>query len=177
MWPLPARKTCPEYCKKICWKNCFAWKAERIWPDVKLHRAVNYHLASTAPKLMIELNVRQMRRSKLEVYRPHPAGDFFNNQYIRSWATIAKEFPEKTFYTMTKALPVLNFKPLLKLDNFNLIDSMIDGHVNFGNAEHIHMLQEEYGAFLCPASVDKKKFCNVDCTYCHTNSTPAFLQH
>lgn len=65
----------------------------------------------------------------LKKYKPdqkirlHDSGDFYSQPYVDKWHEIAKQNPDKKFYTYTKALD-LNLKKLQNLPNMHVIQSV-----------------------------------------------------
>ena len=47
---------------------------------------------------------RELLRKRAKWVRIHTEGDYFNQSYLDNWFALARLFPEKTFYSYTKAL-------------------------------------------------------------------------
>lgn len=97
IWNLPAQKTCP-FATELCKKNCYAKKAERVYPQVLPCRENNYQetLKADFVENMIhtietELNTKKYK-NKLAIFRIHESGDFYNLEYAAKWIKIAKHF-------------------------------------------------------------------------------------
>lgn len=165
-------------CTHSC-PGCYAKKAERIYPNVRAFREKN--LAATCRPLefaaaMIEEIAKNEK--KIKSFRIHSSGDFYNRDYILAWSAIIRRFPGIRFYAYTKATH-LDFSPLRKLPNFNLISSIAaDGGYNYGNQDRIDHLQSQ-GYFLCPDTVQDngKGFCMSGCTACLTKTKVCFKIH
>lgn len=151
-------------------------KAQKQYPNVRKWRDENLLLAQHHPRALFAMIHIQLTKTKYKVCRIHSSGDFFNQDYIEFWASIIKRFPKINFYAYTKVDKILDFSSLTQLGNFNLIPSLINGHLNFGTKEYVENLVKTEGAFLCPAH-DHKIKCNLHCNYCVSNNKPVFIQH
>jgi hypothetical protein len=172
---LPPGKSCLN-CKE-CYKTCYARKAYRQYPNVKISWNYNLELAKNEPEKLFNSIVNQLKSTKKNIIRIHSSGDFFSQDYIDLWEKIIKSFPDKRFYVYTKVNKLLDFSNIRKLNNFNLIKSFIDGHLNYGSIDYCNKLVKNHGAFLCPATKGKGIRCGQDCNYCINNSRPVFIEH
>jgi len=177
---LPSGKqgTCPITCN-----SCYSLRTEKRWPNVKVWRNENLQLAKHNLPVLEECVHGQLYRSRKSIVRIHEGGDFFSQPYLDMWSGIATSFPDNRFYAYTKTLELFNFSRFSILPNVNIINSHIEGNINYGSLNYCNSLVEEYGAFLCPATLDKhlgrkrKTVCGEDCTYCITEAAPVFLKH
>jgi len=55
--------------------------------------------------------------------RIHSSGDFFSQAYFDAWLMVARQFPERTFYAYTKALPFWVNRLTVIPSNFKLVAS------------------------------------------------------
>lgn len=172
---LPPGKSCLN-CKE-CYKTCYARKAYRQYPNVKISWNYNLELAKNDPDKLFNSIANQLKSTKKNIIRIHSSGDFFSQGYIDLWEKIIKNFPNKKFYVYTKVNKLLDFSNIRKLNNFNLIKSFIDGHLNYGSIDYCNNLVKNHGAFLCPATKGKGITCGQDCNYCINNSRPVFIEH
>lgn len=172
---LPPGKSCLN-CKE-CYKTCYARKAYKQYPNVKISWNYNLELAKNDPEKLFNSIVNQLKSTKKDIIRIHSSGDFFSQGYIDLWGKIIKSFPDKKFYVYTKVNKLLDFSNIRKLNNFNLIKSFIDGHLNYGSIDYCNKLVKNHGAFLCPATKGKGIRCGQDCNYCINNSRPVFIEH
>ncbi len=172
---LPPGKSCLN-CKE-CYKTCYARKAYKQYPNVKISWNYNLELAKNDPEKLFNSIVNQLKSTKKSIIRIHSSGDFFSQGYIDLWEKIIKSFPDKRFYVYTKVNKILDFSNIRKLNNFNLIKSFIDGHLNYGSIDYCNKLVKNHGAFLCPATKGKGIRCGQDCNYCINNSRPVFIEH
>jgi len=73
---------------------------------------------------------------------------------------------------------LFNFAPLTTLNNFNLINSFVDGSLNYGKVDYIKGLNNKIkDSFICPATTQKGVKCGLDCNYCIKGSKPLFIIH
>lgn len=160
-----------------CASSCYAVKSYRQYPNVKTAWDRNLKLVRddlTTFKVSI---VNQLLKTKEKVVRIHASGDFISQDYIDAWREIAEAFPEIKFYAYTKSLSRFDYKAIIKLKNVNIIDSFIDGKLNYGDDAHIADLITNHNAFLCPATVDKTVKCGESCDYCVHSNRVCFRQH
>ena len=92
-------------------------KAFRLYPDCRAKRFINSW--ASLQNNFISLINEDLKKYKLKYVRIHESGDFYNQDYLNKWFTIAKMNPEKIFYCYTKTN--LNFKN--KPVNFKVIFS------------------------------------------------------
>ena len=155
MWNIPASK---EICGRIC-PGCYSHKFYRIYPNVLPAQTTRY-LESLKKDFAVNL-IKEIKRVRKPVkyFRVHAsAGEFYSNEYIQKWTTIASAFPQITFYAYTKRLKDFDFSTLSSLSNFVLIDSLHFGTLNYGSTPPSN-------AFICPSHTAK---CGIDCTWCMT---------
>jgi hypothetical protein len=93
-------------------------------------------------------------KRKLNAIRIHPEGDFYNQEYLNKWATIAKRLPHVQFYAYTKALH-LDFSEIP--NNLKIIQS-------FGG-EHDHLINlNKPHAFIFDTEADLIQDRYLDCS-------------
>ena len=172
---LPPGKSCLN-CKE-CYKTCYARKAYKQYPNVRISWNYNLDIAKNNPDKLFNSIVNQLKNTKKDIIRIHSSGDFFSQDYIDLWEKIIKSFPDKKFYVYTKVNKLLDFSNIKKFNNFNLIESFIDGYLNYGSIDYCNKLVKNHGAFLCPATKGKGITCGRDCNYCINNSRPVFIEH
>lgn len=175
IFDLPAVSTCLN-CGD-CKDKCYAMKAQRQYIDTRIFRETNLSLYKEYPKILKTLLINQLSKAKESVVRIHSSGDFFSQDYIEFWASIVSMFPNIKFYTYTKVEKILKFDSLTKLENFNLITSIIDNKLNFGSLEYCKELKTMYGSFICPATNYKNVQCGKQCSFCVTKKNVCFVQH
>ena len=170
---LPAIKTCPN--SSQCAKFCYARKAERQYPAVRFARERNLRLAKEAPE-----SLKKQILSKLEsgdIVRIHESGDVFSQAYLDMWFEIVKERPDVRFYTYTKTMDIWDWGKIKSLPNFNVVNSLPGGLINFGPEQEIKIRAEQTGAFVCPCAPGNKVVCGETCTACQTNPSVLFVKH
>lgn len=172
MFNLPAGK---QTCGRVC-EGCYAVREQERWPSVVLGRERRYQASlddSFADNVIKEIG---RKRTTPKYFRVHSSGDFYSNDYVKSWVKIAKAYPNIIFFAYSKRFRRFDFTELLQLDNFVLINSMQYGKVNYGR-----LSDAPKGVFVCPDQVGASVRCGIDCTYCMTKkaqqSAPFFVKH
>lgn len=172
MFNLPASK---EVCNRIC-KGCYAIKEQVRFPAALAARTERYNasLEDSFPATVTKELGRLRKRP--QYFRIHASGDFYAQDYINKWYSIASANPDITFYAYTKRMKDFDFSQLSNLSNVMLIDSLHFKKLNYGPEE-----KAPDGAFICPDHKNETQ-CGVTCTYCmtkegaHTNGV-FFIQH
>jgi hypothetical protein len=166
-----------EICGRTC-SGCYSHKAYRIWPSILVAQQKRYE-ATLQPDFVsrIKKELKSFRRPFKYVRIHASAGEFYNNEYIKSWYRIVSTFPEITFYAYTKRLKELDFTEIGKLPNFVLINSFHFGRLNYGTRE-----KAPPNAFICPHVKGSHVKCGFDCTHCMTKGqadvkSVYFIQH
>jgi hypothetical protein len=115
---LPAVDTCPgaAACKSVC----FATQGTYRFKGVRAVRAANWEASQNDTFVQDMIAAIRRRRSRNTV-RVHDSGDFYSQEYLDSWFTIARTLPHVRFYAYTKSLH-LNFAG--KPDNFMIVQSL-----------------------------------------------------
>ena len=164
-WTLPASK---EVCGREC-EGCYAIKAQKIYPAVLPSRERKLALSKTPE--FVGVIVEAIRKLRPKFVRIHDSGEFYSQEYVDKWVTIAKHFPKVTFYAYTKRLKDFDFSTLMSLNNVVIIDSLHGNRINYGD-----LGKKPDGMFLCPdhkhSEMRKKTpsgpICGIECTYCMT---------
>lgn len=114
-WNIPAIKTCP-YATDHCTNCCYAIKAERAYPSARANRHRNYidSLNGDFTNRMIytletEINSKRDANKQI-IVRIHESGDFYNQEYYKSWVEIANHFKDEKrvkFVAYTKSVKFL----------------------------------------------------------------------
>jgi hypothetical protein len=71
-------------------------------------RKVRWHNFDTLRKCKSASNMASLIANCLPLslrIRIHSSGDFFSQAYFDAWIIVARQFPERTFYAYTKAIP------------------------------------------------------------------------
>ena len=172
MFNLPASK---EICGRLC-PSCYAHREQLRYPTVLPARTKRYEASlqlDFVSKIRSEIS---SMKTKPKYFRIHASGDFYDNQYITKWSSIASSFPEITFYAYTKRKRDLDFSTLESLPNVVIINSLHFGRINYGKVE-----KAPAGAFVCPHQKGADVVCGKDCSYCMTKQAQQnsvyFVQH
>ena len=173
IFDLLAVYTCPN-CSE-CRKDCYALKAQRQYTNTWNKRLINTYLAVNALNVLEHLLVKQLKKDKRTAVRIHSSGDFFSQEYVDMWVRIARQFPEKSFYTYTKTTKIFNFQ---LPQNFNIVDSCLpDGSINFGDLEFITQAKKKFDCHVCECGLNPFIKCGKNCRACHTEKVVVFLKH
>ncbi len=175
IFDLPAVKTCPN--SSDCKDRCYGFKGE--WrPCVRQWRQENWVLAKSGR--LWPLLRAQLARTGKRIVRIHSSGDWYSQDYLDNWVGIAREFPNIRFYVYTKTIthcPERGRRDFTDVpDNMNVIDSYIDGKVNFGSPSYVKAMAR-HGAFVCPVTDYSTAQCMKDCDYCLEGNRPVFYEH
>jgi len=173
MWNMPSTKL---QCGREC-PGCYSRREEARWPSVRKAREARYQASLSSDfsdRIISELN---NLRTKPKYFRVHASSEFYSQQYLDSWITIASAFPNITFYAYTKRLADFDFSKLQALPNFVLINSLHFGGLNYGTTP-------PPSAFVCPATVKSTKDttqCGQTCNFCMTKQAQSdsvyFMKH
>jgi hypothetical protein len=105
---------------KWCRENCYAKKAEKMYPNVLPFRYKC--LALTKDVSFIEtINNELKKLNNIDTIRIHESGDFYSQDYLDDWISIMKTNPLLNFYAYTKSYN-LDFSEVPK--NCNLFYSV-----------------------------------------------------
>ena len=172
IFSMPAGKA---LCGREC-KSCYAIKFQKLYPNVLPYRQRRYE-ASMQPDFASRI-IAEIAACKKPVtaIRVHESSEFYSQQYIDSWHTIATALPHFTFYAFTKRLADFDFSALSALPNFILINSLQYGGLNYAPRAHLRN-----DIFICPATTGHSVTCGISCKYCQTKQAqrhaPQFVKH
>lgn len=131
IWSIPARKTCP-FATAHCSENCYAVKAERMYPDCLPARMKNYDFSKTdnfVPFMVSAIhhvcNLKAYKEAEHVTIRIHESGDFYSVEYLEKWLDIAEacsDIVNLDFSAYTKSIPYLI---QACKDGYNLAESKI----------------------------------------------------
>lgn len=173
MFNIPASK---EICGKVC-PGCYSYKAYRIYPNVLPAQTARYE-ASKSLDFVSRINLEISKVKKpVKYFRIHgSAGEFYSQEYLDKWQSIAEQNPSIIFYAYTKRCSEFDFTAVKNLKNFVLIDSLQFRRINYGPIE-----KAPKDVFICPDQRGADISCGIDCNYCMTKtaqaSAPFFVQH
>lgn len=99
--------TCGKYCEG-CKSACYVRKSYR-YPSVVKSHAINTLALINDVREAEKALTEQIKRAKKKpsVIRIHQSGEMLNRYEVAMWLNIAKEFPQITFYTYTKAFDIV----------------------------------------------------------------------
>ena len=133
-------KSCPSAydCQKVF--KCYAIIQEGYRPDFKAQNKYNFDLLRKHHKSIDKMtDLIDSSLPKAKVIRIHSSGDFFNENYLKSWIKVSQLKHNKNiiFYAYTTSLKywVNNLDEINNLDNFKLIAS-------FGTRNQDHLIKE-----------------------------------
>lgn len=165
IWNLPAIKTCIGSTEE-CRKKCYACKSERLYPNVLPSRLSNKIEADSSEfinNMIFTIQKASKRKGFTGLFRIHESGDFYSQEYLDSWKTIAKSFPNIKFLAFTKSWQLdLNAN---KPNNLNIVYSTFPDTVVFKEGmpiakalKTVNPADLNDSTFLCPGSC---KDCNL----------------
>jgi hypothetical protein len=127
---------------KDCIKFCYAQKGAYNFGNVKPLFEQRYNL--TKSNVFIKAINESIKVKKVDVLRIHDSGDFYSNEYINKWLTIAKENKNVIFYAYTKSIPL--FEKINLPDNFIVIysyGSKVDNLIDPDKHRHSKIFDNE----------------------------------
>jgi len=181
---LPARKTCPgatSYCGPVC----YAMKAERMYKGAREMRARNWDASLNV--FFVKAMTEELKTFKGTQVRIHESGDFYDQDYLNKWISIAAALPRITFLAYTKMYDRLDFtlKPanLVVYASYDPTTAAKIGTVPAGLHECVIVDDASAapaGWHVClPLSqTNHKHYCGDSCTVCWAGSKNAvWLKH
>ena len=149
---LPARITCPG-CTAECRAYCYARKSERMYSNVLPSRMSK--LAVSAKPDFTDRISQELTKSGRKTVRIHESGDFYSQDYLDKWFSIARFHPDVQFYSYTKSME-LDFSD--RPNNFRVIASK-QGQDLDGIATVVDKGQTGDG-FHCPGDCKTCSYCS-----------------
>ena len=160
IFTLPASK---EICGRTC-PGCYAIKAQRRFPKTVIpYREARYKASLQDDFVDRIVNELSTTRRDVRTVRIHESGEFYSQEYVDKWYSIAKALPQFTFYTFTKRINDFDFTKLMNLPNFIVINSLQFNRLNYGS-----LSEAPKKAFICPFTSTGNAICGVTCRYCMT---------
>lgn len=165
-----------EVCGREC-PGCYALKAQKRFPKTVLPYRQTRLDASKQTDFTsnIILELESTRRTARAV-RIHESGEFYSQEYIDKWETIAKALPSFTFYAFTKRMTDFDFTSIMSQSNVVIIDSLMSGTLNYAPINKLDQSRP-----ICPATTSNTTICGVTCLYCQTkeaqNNGIQFVKH
>lgn len=119
--------TCAVQCEK-----CYGRRGCYNFAGVKKSLAMNTEIATKYPEFFRAALFAQLETLKAGTeIRIHAVGDFFSDEYVKTWHDAAASFPELIFWTYTKRQKYEN--AFDDLENANIVKSIVNGKFNFGH--------------------------------------------
>jgi hypothetical protein len=111
-----------------------------------------------------------LRKDRRKVVRIHQAGDFYSQEYLDKWKSIARNVPDNRFYAFTKSfkLALWDNQPrnLVLLQSYgSRYDELIDKNKNTARVIGILGHERDF-EFVCPHYMNRPGICGTECTYC-----------
>ena len=166
-------------CAGTC-EHCYACTGFYCMPSVRdtlaLHTIITRRTVRFTGGFKARAIIAQIKADKIALVRIHAAGDFDSIDDVRTWRDIVKACPDTLFWTYTKkTYPEVD--ELNKLENINIVPSVICGRFNFGTcADLFELLAYDPDAYICPCGFDENTHCE-DCKACATKKHVIFLLH
>lgn len=157
IFSMPASK---ELCGREC-ENCYAIKFQKLYPSVLPYRQRRYE-ASLQPDFTLRIVSEILAcRKPISAIRIHESSEFYSQEYIDKWTSIATQLPNFTFYAFTKRIHHFDFSTLMSLPNVIIIDSIMHGPLNYAPLSKLLP-----NIFTCPVTLGNSVICGVSCRYC-----------
>ena len=113
-------------------------------------------------------SIDKLGRDKVRI---HESGDFYSQEYVNNWVSIAKQRPNVVFLAYTKRMNDFDFSELRSLPNTIVINSLFGKKLNYGAID-----KAPENAVLCPAYDKQVKGCGHDCNICYDLDNKAKLE-
>jgi len=173
---LPPIVSCPN-CDS-CKDTCYARINYKRYPNNKAKYDYNYTMSRDNPQRLEADLVNELSLYTYKTIRVHASGDFWSQRYVDMWHSVASQLPDIRFFGMTKTIGLFNFECIDNLPNFNIINSFINGWLNYGDMEYITNLKAHNPvAHICQATINPSIHCGLQCEYCITEKYPVFKIH
>lgn len=181
---LPSVITCPN--NDLCKNECYARKAEKLYPTVLPCRNENWESAKldNFEQRMLKIIHKAVIKHNVKAVRVHESGDFYSQEYADKWQRIAQTCKgylgkDLVFYAYTKS-------PYRPLQGFNIVESILpDGNINFADKKTVYKLSKKHKAKVCPyglaykghKKLKNKIICGRDCKACMNYKYVVFVKH
>jgi hypothetical protein len=115
------RNTCPgaDHCREVCYAKQGMYRFNNV--KVARQKALDATMDVNFVETMIE-DLTKFFKKGINTVRVHDSGDFYSQEYLDKWYSIASQMPWMKFYAYTKALNLDLFTN--KPDNFQIIQSL-----------------------------------------------------
>jgi protein gp88 len=119
---------CPK--AGACATLCYARQGRYILPNVAKAREFNLDIVRNRLPDFIGLATDDLKLIKNSTVRVHDSGDFFSQEYMDAWFTIAKSFPDKKFYAYTKSLHLDRSRCPKNFQIIQSVGGLMDDQIN-----------------------------------------------
>lgn len=163
IWSLP-RSTCigAGECRKYCYDRARSC----IWA-VQHSRDIKLALSRTTE--FVDLMVDEITNRKYRLVRIHEVGDFYSNEYLDKWKSIAGKCPDTVFLSYTKSLnlDLWNNKPR-NLVIFQSVGGKFDNMIDWKRNTARVLFNNKYkkNEYVCPYRQSNFYKCGISCDYC-----------
>lgn len=164
-----------EVCGRQC-PGCYALKPQLRFPKVLQYRERMLERSKTKEFEQDIIDEIKNCKKPIKAVRLHSSGEFYSQDYIDKWESIAKQLPNTRFYAFTKRKKDFDFSKIETLPNFVIIDSLKFKGLNYGPKEDMVKISVEHGAMICPATFKgaSKDTCGVSCSWCWSKDAQKF---
>lgn len=170
---LPSGITCPGQ-SAWCQKHCNMQRLEKLRPNCRASYSRNFKLSQN-PEYFQKIVMGVLPRI-LPCMRIHVSGDFWSADYIQSWITICKAFPQTQFWAYTRSWTIPDLSPGLEtlraLNNVQLFastDPLMRHPPPDWRSAFVDRNPKAKG-MLCPQQQGTIDSC-LDCGYCFSEKS------
>ncbi|SIO63323.1 hypothetical protein SAMN05444166_7312 [Singulisphaera sp. GP187] len=99
-WSLPAIETCPgrsDLCTRVCYARSGRFRTRAM------QARLSGNLSAAQSEDFVVRIAAEVHRRGVHTLRIHVSGDFYDADYVDSWAAIARRCPRTTFYAYTRS--------------------------------------------------------------------------
>lgn len=178
---------CGGMCGKCgCFKYCYAIKDAMRFPAVLRSRAINTVLSMLdRDRYFTEIAEQIERHKSYKFVRFHVSGEIRDMDYLTHMVEIAKQFPERIFWTYTKQYEIVNsycdkYGKESIPSNFTIMFSEWDGYPmhNPYNFPVFHFVPNgkalHENVFVCPGNCN---YCKEHCCGCVAGQSAQAKEH
>jgi hypothetical protein len=158
---LPSHTTCPGI-TEFCSQHCYAKKAERMYPPTLPFR--NRMLEMSEQKDFDATMIDILNHKRFKTIRIHESGDFYNQEYLDKWISVAHARKDILFYCYTRSY-LLDFSERpenmiarVSIDHTSNKD-ILQAIDKFDGSSFMAQKNEKRSEFKCPGSCRSCSFC------------------
>lgn len=167
--------TSKEVCGRQC-PGCYSLREQIRFPTSVVSAREARYKASLSETFTADI-IKEINgiRKPFKAVRLHASGEFYSQDYIDKWVSIATQLPSIQFYAFTKRLKDFDFTALMALPNVVIINSLAFGGLNYAPLAKLDQSKP-----ICPDTLGKAQ-CGISCSYCWTKEAQhngvQFVQH